>query len=246
LPLHHEIAGSGPALLLVHNGLCDSRMWDPQWDALAETFTVIRADLRGFGRSPLPGHPWNNADDLAEVLDLAGVESASVVGNSFGGRAALELAARHPDRVERLVLFAASAGGDPDPEVASLNEQEYRLWDAGDVDGLVKANLDGWVQPDIEPATRERIAEMQRTAIELQIADPDAEPEDIEIDPAAITVPVTLVSGGRDYPMFTRIADRLAAELPDGRRIHLEWAGHLPTLERPGEALALLTTSLAR
>jgi 3-oxoadipate enol-lactonase len=245
-PLHHEVAGDGPALLLIHNGVCDSGMWDAQWDALARDFTVIRVDLRGFGRSPVPASTWSHADDLAEVLDIAGAPSASVVGNSYGGRVALQFAAAYRERVERLVLLAAAGEAEPDPAFTAYDEEETRLWEAGDVDGMVDVNLRAWVQPDVDAATRERVAAMQRRNIELQIAGGDVEPEEIEVDLSQITVPVTVVSGGRDFPMFARIADALAAKLPDARRIHLEWAGHMPTLERPAEGLALLTTTLAR
>ena len=60
LPLHHEVAGSGPAVLLLHAGVGDSRIWDPQFRALTGEFTVIRCDLPGFGRSPLPDEPWRS------------------------------------------------------------------------------------------------------------------------------------------------------------------------------------------
>jgi pimeloyl-ACP methyl ester carboxylesterase len=246
MPLHHEIAGAGPPVLLVHAGVADSRMWEPQWHALAAAHTVIRCDLRGFGRSPLPETPWTNADDLAEVLEVADVERAAVVGASYGGLVALELASRHPARVERLVLLSAAFDSEPDPAFAAYAEEEERLIEAGEVAEAVELNVRTWVQPEVDEQARELVRDMQRRAFELQLARPDAEPEDVEIDLAAITVPVTIVTGERDFPTFHRIAEQLERELPEARRIHLDWAGHLPSLERPEETAALLTASLAR
>ena len=59
----------GPALVLVHEGICDSRMWDEQWERYAESFRVLRLDLRGFGRTPLEPGPFAHARDVIETLE---------------------------------------------------------------------------------------------------------------------------------------------------------------------------------
>ena len=190
MPLHHEIAGSGPAVLLLHAAVGDSRIWDPQFEALAGEFTVIRCDLPGFGRSPLPDEPCVDADEVAAVLEATGTARAAVVGNSFGGLVALQLAARHPDRVERLVLFAPSYDPDPDEKLAAYAAEEERLFDSGDYDAFVELNVRTWVQPGVADEHRRLVREMQRLALEIQLQQPDAEPVDVEIDLSAITVPV--------------------------------------------------------
>jgi len=245
-PLHHEVAGRGPGVLLIHAGVCDSRMWDPQWRELQTSFALIRCDLRGFGRSPVPESPWVNADDLAEVLDLAGASSAAVVGASYGGLVALEFAARHPQRVERLVLLAPAWDLEPDPAFVEFAEEEERLLVAGDVDGAVEANVRAWVQPDVDDATRTLVREMQRRAFDLQLERPDVEPEEVEVDLHAITAPATVFTGARDFELFRRVGVHLAAELPDARHVELDWAGHLPSLERPAEATRLIDGELRR
>src|SRR6185436_20976380 len=83
--LAHDDAGSGPAVLLVHAGVTDRRMWDPVLPALSHAFRVIRADLRGYGQTPLPGGEYADADDLDALLDALGVVDAAVVGSSMGG-----------------------------------------------------------------------------------------------------------------------------------------------------------------
>ena len=97
--------------MLLHAGVGDRRLWDGQVDALAGQYKVIRPDLRGFGQSPLPGGPFSHVEDVRALLDHLGVERAAVVGNSFGGRVALDFALVHPERTDALVLVAAALTG---------------------------------------------------------------------------------------------------------------------------------------
>ena len=90
--LAHEVAGEGPGLLLVHAGVCDRRMWDGVFENLTRDHRVLRVDMRGFGETPEATEPHILGDDLHDALDAAGIDRAIVVGNSFGGRASLELA----------------------------------------------------------------------------------------------------------------------------------------------------------
>jgi pimeloyl-ACP methyl ester carboxylesterase len=83
--------------VLVHAGICDSRMWNPQWDAFAAAHRTVRYDLRGFGRSPLPPQPYSHGNDLIALLRQLGIQQASLVGASLGGRVALEVAVAHPE-----------------------------------------------------------------------------------------------------------------------------------------------------
>jgi 3-oxoadipate enol-lactonase len=94
--LFAEVAGEGPAVVLVHEGICDSRMWDREWQEWSPSFRLLRVDLRGFGNSPLEPGPFAQARDLIEVLEAHGMERAALVGVSLGGRVALEVALARP------------------------------------------------------------------------------------------------------------------------------------------------------
>src|SRR4029453_8766589 len=104
-------AGDGPPVVLLHGlGATNSSML-PTLADLSDDHRVLAPDLPGFGESSKPFrayHPGYYAAWLHEFLDVAGVERAVLVGNSMGGRVAIEMALRHPARVERLVLFAPS------------------------------------------------------------------------------------------------------------------------------------------
>ena len=80
--LSHDDEGSGPAVVLLHAGVADRRMWDAVTPALAHSFRVIRPDLRGFGQTPQPPGPYADADDVDALLEELGVTDAAVVGSS--------------------------------------------------------------------------------------------------------------------------------------------------------------------
>ena len=91
-------------------------MWDPQVPALAERYRVVTYDTRGHGESPAPAGPYSLddlVDDLVALLDEVGAERAHVAGLSLGGMTAMRLAAREPQRVDRLALLCTSAKPDP-------------------------------------------------------------------------------------------------------------------------------------
>ncbi|MFF2808345.1 alpha/beta fold hydrolase [Streptomyces sp. NPDC058000] len=108
---HH---GAGRPLVLLA-GQANNHHW---WDGVREDFhpghATITMDYRGTGQSGAPDGPYSTrqfADDVVSVLDDLGIECADVYGTSMGGRVAQWVAARHPDRVRRLVLGCTSPGG---------------------------------------------------------------------------------------------------------------------------------------
>src|SRR4051794_3728752 len=112
--LHHRWDGpEGAPVVVLSNSLgTTSELWDRQLGALTERFRVVRYDTRGHGGSPVPPRPYAIDDlgaDLLALLDRLGVARASVCGVSLGGMTAMWLAARAPERVERLVLCCTSA-----------------------------------------------------------------------------------------------------------------------------------------
>ena len=246
LLIRHDARGSGSAVLLIHAGVADRRMWDPQLPALSQRHRVVRVDLRGFGESPLPPDPYDHVTDIVAVLDEVGVGSAAVVGASFGGLVAQELARRFPERVERLVLVCpASALLEPDEELEAFWSREGELLERGDLAAATALNVDTWCGPEASPAVRHMVSGMQRRAFELQTEREDLVIDEDPGDPSVIQAPVLVVSGDHDLAAFRRSAVALADALPRGQLLTLPWAGHLPTLERPDEAGQLIMEFLA-
>jgi pimeloyl-ACP methyl ester carboxylesterase len=106
----YRLAGSGPALLLLHGIGDNSESWVPLMSALARNFTVLAPDLLGHGESAKPRADYsvaayaNGMRDLTEVL---GIDRFTVVGHSLGGGVAAQIAYQYPERVERMVLVAS-------------------------------------------------------------------------------------------------------------------------------------------
>ncbi|MDQ7910592.1 alpha/beta hydrolase [Phytohabitans sp. ZYX-F-186] len=236
MTIAHDVAGDGPTVVLLHSTVCDRRMWDPQVPALVDAgYRAVRADFRGFGETPVPDGPYSDARDVLDLLDLLGAERVAVVAASGGGRVGQEVAARWPGRVGALMLVSTALGGhEPGAELRAFGEREEALLAAGDVGGATELNVTTWLGPYAGEPARAEVREMQRHAFETQLAgDAGAEPIRVEFDASAITAPTLLVSGAHDLPDFTRIAATLAGRLPRARHIALDWAGHLPSLERP-------------
>ena len=100
----YETAGAGRPLVFIHAGIADSRMWDRQFSDLADSFTVVRYDMRGFGRTPPAEGPYAHYEDLAALLTHLGLDRVSLVGCSMGSKTALDFALCYPERVDRLIL----------------------------------------------------------------------------------------------------------------------------------------------
>lgn len=111
-PVRMSVVGEGPVLLLCNGLASPIEAWGPLVDTLPG-FRVVAFDAPGVGDSPAPTRPitiGTVARLATEVLDRAGAGRAHVLGYSWGGAVAQHLAWRHPARVDRLVLAAASAG----------------------------------------------------------------------------------------------------------------------------------------
>ena len=245
--LHHLVAGSGPAVVLLHAGVADLRMWDAQVDALAPGRTVVRCDLPGYGGTPLsPRAESGDAEDVLALLEELGVQEFALVGASYGGYVALQVASAVPDRVERLVLLDPAAElVEPDEPLREVWRQEELLVAAGDLDGATELMVATWLGPDADGHQRALLREMQRHAYELQVAaGDDVTSHDLPVDLAMITAPATVVVGRLDLSFFRVTANALAEGLPHADLVELPWAAHLPSLERPAEAARLVATAL--
>ena len=183
----------GTTVVLLHAGVADRRMWEPQWTSLTGEHDVVRLDLRGFGGSVArPEEPFAHHEDVAQTLSSLGVDRAHLVGCSLGAGVAVEVALARPQLVASLLL--ATPGGSL---IAAMTAELRRFVDAeneamrrGDVDAAVAANLDWWVDGPHRAADEERsevralVAVMQRRAFELT-ADWD-DVEEVELAPPAV------------------------------------------------------------
>lgn len=252
MKLPHSEHGDGPALLLLHAGIADRRMWDEHLEPLAAAgYRVVAVDLPGFGEAALTQGPVAHWEDVVETMDALGIERAALVGNSFGGAVALRVAALHPDRVSSLLLFSSSAVPEPDPspELLAVWEAEEGALEEGDVEKAVEAVVSAWVRPEAPDEVRERIAAMQRRNYERHTSEQELEqaPDPLEENPdlvERIDCPVLVAAGEEDMVDFSNAIPELAAKLSQATTTTIADCGHLAPLEAPEEFRRLVLEHL--
>jgi pimeloyl-ACP methyl ester carboxylesterase len=255
--LYHEIAGSGSPVVLVHEGIADSRMWDAQWEAFTARHHTLRLDLPGFGRSELAGPLVAPGADVAALLDSLSIERAALVGASFGGRIALEVALARPELVGALVLVGAGHPAHDWSEAMEANDAaEAEAVARGDIDAAVELSLRTWIDGphraphEVDAGVRAAVGAMARRAYELQAPlwdELDLEPLEPELANRIpeVDVPTLVVVGALDVDDIQATGRRLAAEIPGARHAVVESTAHAPMMERPAEFNELVLGFLA-
>ena len=252
---------AGPAVALLHAGVCDRRSWREVGERLAAAdWDVVAYDRRGFGEVSPAARAFRHVDDLLAVLDAVSPDApAWLVGSSMGGGVALDAALEAPDRVAGLVLVAPTISGDPEPDeeayIAATNglaEAIDTAWTAGEQEACnrfeVHLWLDGPAGPEgrVSGPARELALDMNRIVIANGESGPDG---DSGLDAASrlheITIPVTVVCGELDVSMKLQRSAELADSLPNGSYRTLPGRAHLPYLEAPDEVAALITAAAA-
>lgn len=257
----YDVAGppDAPAVLFVHAGVATRAMWDPQFDALAADHRVIRYDTRGYGDSPGEAVAYSEVDDLLRMLDAGGVDRATVVGASRGGRFALDATLAHPDRVCGLVVIGSNPSGMSDDGIPyTENERALeRAMDeaeaAHDVDALVRIEVQLWdLGPDrdsdeVDPAFLERAIELNVGAAHWDFAGTATPPDRPAVDRLGeVAVPTLVVIGDHDVTDAKVAAALLTEGIPDAEQQRFPDAAHLPSVEHPERFTAVLRDWLTR
>jgi pimeloyl-ACP methyl ester carboxylesterase len=102
--LYYEMAGNEPYVVFIPTTGSDRRMWEEQVRTFAQHYTVVRYDLRGFGKSALTAGSFRHAEDLAALLDALDIVQATLIGFQHGANIAVECALDHPERVQAMAL----------------------------------------------------------------------------------------------------------------------------------------------
>lgn len=245
--LSYVVEGDGPPVVLVHPGIADHHVWDAVVPALAERYSAIRYDLRGFGESGVPAGPFSEVDDLRRLVDHLGCDRVRLAGSSWGARVALEFAHAHPNRVESLALFSPPWPRYPwSAEMIAFDEVETTALAAGDVDGAVAANLDMLLRGPSRSwgEVGEGLADLLRGSVRTALLNQDVVGEfstgPTAIDLGAVSVPTLVGVGVLDVADFQDIARRYVAGIPGAVLVEFAAAAHLVTVDTPDELAAAL------
>jgi pimeloyl-ACP methyl ester carboxylesterase len=249
--------GDGPRLVALHAGVADRRSWRDVTTHLEGAVTLISYDRRGYGDSQPAARAFSHLEDLTRVLDALGEDPVWLLGNSMGGRLALDMALQAPGRVAGLVLLSPAISGAPedplDPDTQRLSDLLDSAWAAEDLEEVNR--LETWLWLDGPGSEEGRVGDPPRglalamNAIVLANESEQAELER-ESETAAwnrlseIRVPVTVACGTLDVAPIIDQSQTLAQQLARGRFVALPGMAHLPSLEAPRAVAGLIGEAL--
>ena len=244
---HHVERGQGPAVVFLHGIGGDGTSWLPELDAMSGRCRAVAWDMPGYGGSPaLPEMAFPAlAGALKDLLGGLGVERAHLVGHSIGGMVALEFAARFPERVASLVLYATSpAFGKPDGDwqrdflkarLAPLDAGKRMaelapsivgslVGDSPHEDGMARATAAMGRVPEAayRAAMRCLVTFDRRDAL------------------AELAVPTLVLAGEHDDNAPAAMMERMAGKIPGAHFQLIPGAGHLAHFEQPAAFRAML------
>jgi pimeloyl-ACP methyl ester carboxylesterase len=256
-------AGSGTPVLALHGLGGTKASFLPTIEALAPHHRVIAMDLPGFGDSVKPlGAPYDAAffaRSAIALLDALGIARADLVGNSMGGRVAIELGLRAPERTARIALLSPSLAWLRDrrwasflrlvrPELGLVQaapravvERVARRLVAGAGDGWVEAGVDEFLRAYLQPRGR---AAFYAAARSIYLEEPRGA-RGFWTRLAGLSPDALFVWGRQDRLVPIAFARHVERTLPAARHLELD-CGHVPQLERPRETHAAILDFLAQ
>jgi 3-oxoadipate enol-lactonase len=240
--IYVEESGSGAPLLLIMGLGASLETWAAQRDAFAASYRVIELDNRGAGRSESPPPPWTVPDMAADaigVLDALGVGCAHVLGVSMGGMIAQEMAIRHPERIDRLVVAVSFARPDPLRRAFLLHRRWARLQGA-DARAESVANLPWLLSPALinDPqrimAVLELVGSMPFMEAEAYARQVDAILEHNTLARLhRVRAPTLVLAAAEDVLTPVSLSEEIAAAIPEARLEVLPRGNHGVLVEYP-------------
>jgi 3-oxoadipate enol-lactonase len=248
-------AGAGAPLILLHPLALSGAAWGEFADRLTASFDVIAPDARGHGDSGWDGEPFTMddlGDDVAVLLDTLGLPAAHVVGMSMGGSTAVSFASRYPDRVTAMFLADTTAW---------YGEQAKQAWSQRAVDVVTKTReqqvpfqVDRWFTEGFRqrnPSEVNRVVGVFLATSSLAHAQACRAFGAMDSRPllAAVTAPVSVVTGEEDYATPPEMGQAIADGVPSGQATVLSGLRHMSLVENPalaGDAAAFLGGATAQ
>jgi pimeloyl-ACP methyl ester carboxylesterase len=247
--------GKGPALVFLHAGVADKRMWRDQMAAFANRHRVVAYDRRGFGETRYKPEVFSHMQDLRAVLDGLGIEQATLVGCSQGGRFAVDFALAYPERVAKLVLVAPAIGGAPQPEelpddIDNLLQQAEQAEDQKHYDLVNRIEAHMWldgprsVDGRVQGSARDLFLRMNIIPLKSPSPGKDEAAKDSFKKLNKIAAPTLLIWGDLDFPHLQERCAVLGKRIKGAQSAMMPGTAHLPNLEQPKQFNALLEAFL--
>lgn len=237
-PVNLWLGGQGVPLLLIHGGIGDAELhWKHVWNQLADRYTVIAPNLPSFsGTSPLERAGFAQiADWVVQLIDALNIESANVIGNSFGGGVSRLMASRHERRVKRLILVNGGAIPNIPPFVGRMMQSSI----FNGMFNMIRKQTFSFkglapMFADRSFLTNEFIAQAEADSLGFVTLMRQSASEGVGTE--VIPQVPTLVLWGED-DKFTKVSmgENLAKMIPNAEFNLFVGAGHMPQIEKPDE-----------
>jgi pimeloyl-ACP methyl ester carboxylesterase len=248
--LSYEVEGSGPGLVLIHaNSTTGRGSWGPVLDGLTAKYTVVMPNLPGSGDSPLPIGPLDAdtvADQVVATARAAGLDSFALGGASLGAPLAIRVAARHPDRVTRLITYGGYAK--PHPTSRLQLELWLAMLDRKDPDtGKLLVSFcfdDDYLRPLSDPQVAELAARLTAHAAPGTAAQVDlARRLDVRADLPLVSAPTLVIAAALDAHIPPASSQDIAQGI-DGALLVGVPGGHGSIAEHPEHTLTAMLNFL--
>jgi len=236
--LYYEKTGSGPPVIFLHGICLDHRMWQQQVDYFSKSYTCINIDLRGFGKSSLPGQTgYSFHEDIKVILDsLHTAEPVVLIALSMGGKAAINFSLAYPKQTKALVLADVAVDGyhfrDFRLDVVSAVAREKGVDSANQF--FLNHALFTSAKNDTAVFNRLRTMISSYSGWQWVHKNPilGLNPPSIE-QLNKIKVPVLIITGEKDIWDFQQIADILHNNIQQSVKKQIGDAGHMCNMEKP-------------
>lgn len=246
--LHFRESGSGSPLILLHPVGLDGSFWSGIAEPLSSHHRVIAVDIAGHGASPAAARPGRMADRVKELIQLIteqGGSPATLLGVSFGGMIAQQVALARPDLVAGLVLAGCPGRIPPEARPAILKRGSDA--EAGGMEAVLASTIERWFSSDF--LSTEEVARVRRRLIANKPSNWAAAWEaiaehDVLARLGAFDGPTLVIAGENDLATPLDAKRALAAALPRSRLVVLKGAPHMMQIEQPGPFLGAVQTFL--
>ena len=243
--LYVEESGQGPALLLLHGGLIDHRMWEKQVNVLNKSFRVLNCDMRKHGLTQDGDSTFQNSTAIALILDSFGIARAHIMGLSLGAVAATDFVLDYPERVNKLILAAPGLIGyelSHDPVLVANNKQIDAARQRQDTLAYVDYFLRSWTDGPkrkptaVDPKIRAFVMRMvsdnlkyHQWTTHLRFRE-----EPLAIHRlSSINSPTLVLVGSLDMSDILAISEELARKISNVKKVIIPRSAHMLNIEQP-------------
>lgn len=236
--LYYEIRGEGPAVVLIHDGLLHSDVWDAQSQAFATRYKIIRYDRRGYGRSDLSKERYSEVEDLRALLQHLNITRAALIGSSAGGNLCIEYALEYPQQLSALVLVGPVVSGMSfsDHFIRRNQNNSRPLFEKKDIGSTIEnwSNDPFIIAPghrQLRKKMREMLMKNPHNLTHPRLEKPSDRPALGRL--SEIKIPTLLIAGEADIPDVHAHIGAIQAGIAKSKRIVMPGVGHLPYFEKP-------------